>query len=203
MIDLVCLVADKNMEATISGVLERHQALGTRRIDALVLVHPQRDSACYHHPADILRGHSNSAKHALVVFDRAWNGVPDRSTADLEQDVEDRLQQLGAGWAKAIVIDPELEVWLFRRSPRLDEALGWRHRQPSLQDRLATNGLWPTDAAKPTDPKRAIEWALRDAKKPRSSSIYRELAQTIGLKDCVDPSFQRFQTTLRGWFPPV
>jgi len=203
MIDLVCLVADKNMEATISAVLERHQALGTRRIESVVLVHPQRDSACYHDPANILRGHQSAARHAMVLFDRAWEGVPDRTTAQLEMDVEDQLHQLGAGWAKAIVIDPELEVWLFRRSPRLDEALGWRHRQPSLQDRLATHGLWPTDAAKPKDPKRVIEWALRDAKKPRSSSIYRELAQTIGLRDCVDPSFQRFQTTLRGWFPPV
>lgn len=203
MIDLVCLVADKNMEATITAVLERHQALGTRPIDALVLVHPQRDSACYHDPASILRGHARSARHAMVLFDRAWEGVPDRTAEQLETDVEARLRPLGADWARAVVIDPELEVWLFRRTPRFDDALGWRHRQPALQDRLASNGLWPLDASKPADPKRAIEWSLREARKPRSSSIYRELASTIGLKDCVDPSFHRFQTTLRGWFPPV
>lgn len=203
MIDLVCLVADKNMEATVSAVLQRHAALGTRRIEAVVLVHPQRDSACYHDPISILRGHIGTAEHAMVLFDCAWEGAPDRTAIELEADVNDKLRQLGLDWAKAIAIDPELEVWLFRRTPRLDDALGWSGRQPALQERLATLGLWADDAAKPRDPKRAIEWALREAKKPRSSSIYRELAQTIGLKDCVDPSFQRFQTTLRGWFPPV
>lgn len=201
MIDLVCLVADKNMEAVVGAVLGRHQALGTRPIQSTVIVHPQRDSACYHDPTTLLRPHLGTAQHALVVFDRAWEGAPDLPTTQLEANVDRDLQQLGGNWAKSIVIEPELEIWLFRRSPRLEDALGWRNRQPGLQEQLANTGLWPLDAAKPSDPKRAIEWALREARRPRSSSIYRDIATTVGLKDCVDPSFLRFQSTLRGWFP--
>ncbi|MCU0865625.1 MAG: hypothetical protein MUC36_17715 [Planctomycetes bacterium] len=203
MIDLVCLVADKNMESVVGAVLDRHEALGTRKIEKLMLVHPQRDSACYHDPTSLLRGHLGAARHALVILDRAWEGVPDLSAEDLEADVDRRLQQFGNGWARAVVIEPELEVWLFRRSPRLDEALGWRNRQPGLREQLAGIGLWPLEAAKPTDPKQAMEWALWEARKPRSSSIYRTIASTVGMKECVDPSFLRFQSTLRHWFPPV
>jgi hypothetical protein len=191
------------MEAVVNAVLERHQALGTRRIERTVLVHPQRDSACYHDPTSLLRESLGAARHALVVLDRAWEGAPDLPTPELEAEVDRRLLQLGKGWAKTVVIEPELEIWLFRRSPRLDDALGWRNRQPGLQEQLATAGLWPHDAAKPSDPKRAIEWALREARRPRSSSIYREIASTVGLKDCVDASFLRFQSTLRDWFPPL
>ena len=201
MTDLVCLVADKNMEAVVGAVLGRHQALGTRAIQSTVIVHPQRDSACYHDPTTLLRAHMGTALHALVVLDRAWEGAPDLPATELEANVDRDLQQLGGNWAKAIVIDPELEIWLFRRSPRLDDALGWRNRQPELQDQLATAGLWPLDTAKPSDPKRAMEWALREARRPRSSSIYRDIATTVGFKDCVDPSFLRFQSTLRSWFP--
>ena len=111
------------------------------------------------------------------------------------------LRQLGPAWAKSIVIDPEIEVWLFRRTPRLDEELGWKERTPGLTEELARTGLWPADAEKPADPKRTIEWALHRVSRPRSSSIYRKLGATLGMKTCTDSAFNRFRTTLRAWFP--
>lgn len=183
MIDLLCLVADKNMEAVVGGVLERPQSLGIREITREILVHPQRDSACYEDPVALLRGWTTTATHALVVFDRAWEGAPSTDPLQLEEDVG------------------QLEVWLFRDSPRLDDALGWRDRTPSLRDELARHGLWTAGSTKPADPKRAIEWALRQVRLPRSSSIYRQLAASLGIRGCTDPAFQRFQSTLRGWFP--
>lgn len=201
MIDLLCLVADKNMEAVVGELLGRYQSLGIREITRQILVHPQRDSACYEDPVALLRGWTGGASHALVVFDRAWEGAPDEDPLQLEMVVDRKLGQLGAGWAKSVVIDPELEVWLFRDSPRLDEALGWKDRTPPLRQELARLRLWAADAAKPADPKQAIEWALRQARLPRSSSIYRQLAKALGTKGCTDLAFLRFQSTLRGWFP--
>ena len=201
MIDLVCLVADKSMEAVVGAAIQRHQALEIRPIQAQVLRHPQNDSACYHDPLGLLRGYLAHAKHALVLLDRAWEGVPDAPVEQLEAHVDRQLDSLRVGRAKTIVIDPELEVWLCRRSPRLDEKLGWHGRSPSLTEVMAKCGLWPQHAAKPTDPKATIERALYMAGKPRSSSTYGEVAAVLGMKDCIDPSFSRFRSTLQAWFP--
>jgi len=50
---------------------------------------------------------------------------------------------------------------------------------PALREALAANDLWPKDQAKPHDPKATVDWALQRAKKPRSSSLYRELAGRV------------------------
>lgn len=200
MIDLVCLVADKNMEAVVDALLERHQSLGTRAIAKQVVVHPHRDSGCYHDPVPYLRAYRRDARHGLVLFDRAWS-APAKPTTDLEADVAAKLQQFGADWARCVVIDPELEIWLFRRSPVLDDALGWRELEPGLGHQLDVNNLWPAGADKPADPKAAIEWALARAKKPRSSSIYRNIAEKLGMHGCKDTSFNRLTQTLQAWFP--
>lgn len=200
MIDLFCLVADTNMKAVVEAVLARHESLEIRPILAKVDVHPHRDSGCYHDPVPFLRSRRQEAHHGLVLLDRAWN-APQKPIDMLEADVEVALRQLGEGWAKCIVIDPEVEAWLFRRSPVLDEELGWRQREPSLARELAERNLWPEGAAKPPDPKAAIEWALARTKKPRSSSIYRAIASRLGLRGCTDPSFQRFVQMLQAWFP--
>jgi hypothetical protein len=201
VIDLVCLVADKNMEAVVDAILQRPQSLGIRPITTQIDVHPHRDSGCYHNATPFLRPYLRHAHHACVVMDRSWEGAPAKPTVALEADVDRHLEQLGAGWAKSIVIDPELEAWLVRRSPRLDDKLGWRGRSPTLAAALAENGMWPAAAAKPADPKATIEWALQQARVVRSSSIYRDLAGVLGTKDCTDASFGRFRAMLQAWFP--
>ncbi|HZN40172.1 MAG TPA: hypothetical protein VFD82_15305 [Planctomycetota bacterium] len=201
MIDLVCLVADKNMEALVGAVLQRPESLGIRPIVPKLVVHPHRDPGCYKDSTRFVRMYRQEALHALVLLDRAWEGAPAKPTIELEADVDGDLRQLGPEWAKSIVIDPEIEVWLFRRTPRLDEELGWKERTPGLAEELAKAGLWPADAEKPADPKRAIEWALHRVSRPRSSSIYRKLGATLGMKTCTDSAFNRFRTTLRAWFP--
>ena len=71
MIDLFCLVADKSMEATISGLLDRPESLGIRRITRETVVHDRRDPGCFHYAADFLRGYRSRANHALVILDHA------------------------------------------------------------------------------------------------------------------------------------
>jgi hypothetical protein len=53
---------------------------------------------------------------------------------------------------------------------------------------------------KPADPKAAVEKALVAARKPRSSALYRELAENVNLDRCQDPSFIKLKSTLRNWF---
>jgi len=201
MIDLVCLVADKNIEATIKSVLDRPEAIGIRKIQYEIIVHPNRDPGCFHQPKNLLTGYRNRTEHALIIFDRRWEGSPTGTGADLEDLVEGSLRESGLEpWARAVVIDPELEVWLFSDSPHVASTLGWKDSAKKLRGTLETQGLWLPDQAKPNDPKTAVEWLLRRIRKPRSSSIYRELARRVSLGRCRDRSFLRLRSLLQGWF---
>ena len=202
--DLVCLVADRNMEATISGLLERPHALGIRPITREVPVHEERDPGCCHHPMKVLGPYRKNAEHALIVLDHAWEGVPAASGAELESWIEDnRLKREGlADWTVPVVIEPELEVWVFSDSPHVDKVLGWTDRNPGLRKALERQGLWSPGDPKPTDPKAAFEWTLRTARKrPISSMYFRELARKVSTRRCQDRAFLRFKRILQNWFP--
>ena len=200
--DILCLVADKNMEAAISGLLSRPESLGIRAIECRLETHPRRDPGCFYEGAEFLRGQRSEAEHAVVVLDHAWAGVPANSAAELEALLEGRLASAGIGeWARAVVIEPELEAWVFGGSVHVVRALGWVDRRPALREALASRSLWPDDCAKPPDPKAAMEWALRQVRVPRSSSIYGELASTVSTRNCTDRAFVRFRQILQDWFP--
>src|SRR6266542_2862642 len=111
MKDLVCLAADKNIEAAVRGLLARPEALDIRDVTYDVFVHPRRDPGCYHEAHVFLRAFRRDYAHALVVFDRAWEGAPAQEAALLEGAVRERLGT--DDWADVVVIDPELEVWVW------------------------------------------------------------------------------------------
>lgn len=122
---------------------------------------------------------------------------------NIEQSILKRLSR--AGWKKraaAIVLDPELEAWVWSDSPHVDEALGWAGRDPDLRSWLRDRDLLDPQTPKPVRPKEAVEKAPQVTRKPRSSALYRQLAQDVGLARCVDPSFSKLRKTLRRWFPP-
>ncbi len=201
MKDLLCLVADANMKAAVTALLGRPEALGIRSVASEVLIHPRRDPGCFHDPEGLLRGARAELHHAIVLLDHAWDGAPAGGALEAEKELEARLRASGlASWARVVVIDPELETWVFSDSPHVASAVGWSGRAAELRSALADQGLWPEGTSKPTDPKRAVIWALRQAQKPRSSSIYRDLASRVGLSRCQDRAFLRFRDLLRGWF---
>ena len=201
--DLVCLVADKQMKATVSTLLDRHNELGIRPITKAVLQHPHHDPGCYHNPVEILRGYRQQAEHVLIILDHAWGGVPAASGAELESLIEDKLEREGMqGWAAPVVIEPELEAWAFNASPDVERVLGWKGQRATLREALEEQGFWKPGAPKPVDPKAALKWLLRTTGKSRSSSsLFRELARKVDTKGCRDRGFRRMRRMLRGWFP--
>ena len=201
MRDLVVLVSDKNMEFAVRGLLSRHLALGIREVLSDLFVHPHHDPGCLLEGHDFLRLYKSSHKHALVMLDREGSGQEQLSREALEQRVEGFLAQ--AGWgdrACAIVIDPELEVWVWSDSPSVDTVMGWEGKQPALRAWLLQEGLLSPDQIKPNRPKEAVEQALRLVSRPRSSSRYLELAERVSLERCTDQAFIKFKHTLRAWF---
>ena len=199
--DLVLLVADKSIAQAMAGLLQRTRALRVRQIDYEISVHQQRDPGCRVDAGAFLRPFASRFAHALVVFDRAGCGshAPPRK---IEARVESELQRNGwSGRASVVVIDPELEAWVWSPSDRLADELGWGKRFAPLREWLGEQGEWPTEATKPPDPKRAMEVAMQARRKQKSASTFRRLAEVLRFRDCSDEAFQKLLATLEEWFP--
>lgn len=199
--DLVVLVADKNMEFAVKGILGRAPAMGIREPISVVHVHPEKDPGC------LLRGHEflslfhNQYAHALILLDFEGCGEERSARETVETSIEKRLSQSGwGGRAAAIAIDPELEMWIWSDSPQVDAVLGWQGRSPDLRSWLKVKDFLQEGQSKPKRPKEAMELALRTVRKPRSSSLYSQLARQVSLERCVDPAFVKLKTTLQTWF---
>jgi len=199
MKDLVVLVADKNAEAAVKTLIEkRHESLGISQVQADVFIHPRRDPGVFHEAHIFLRPFRREYRYALVMFDHEGCGQENKPAQQVEQEVKQRLEQSGwQGQCEVIALEPELEAWVWSSFHHVPEVLGLTPEQ--LQQILQR--FPKTHLGKPQRPKEAMEECLRQAKIPRSSSIYAELAQTVGLKNCVDPTFVKFRQTLQKWFP--
>jgi hypothetical protein len=202
--ELIALVADKSIECALRGVISRPEALGIRPIASAsdIYAHPERDPACLRKAHAFLRPYALGYRRALVIFDRDGCGRAQEPRKELERQVEHALAN--AGWhdrAAAVVIDPELENWVWSDSPEVDRVLGWAEGLKDLRQWVSEQGF-SISRGKPERPKEAMEAALRHARKPRSSGLFTQLAQCVSLERCQDQAFGKLRTRLRDWFSP-
>ncbi len=200
--DLVILVADSNMKAATEGLLHRPADLSLSPISHRVIVHPNRDPGCRLQGHELLRTVQRSFRFALLMFDLDGSGADGMDRTQVEASAESQLT--ASGWknrSAAIVIAPELEIWVWADSPWVDSVLGWKNRSPALRTWLASEGMAFDRMGKPANPKAAMEQALRFVRKPRSSSLYRELAENVNFENCLDPAFLKLKACLQKWFP--
>ena len=208
--DLFVVVADLDAENAIKTLLtERQQALGVNfqfvpepPPNGDMLRFSGRDSGCYRKAVDLLRPPQRTHRHALLLFDRHGSGAEKKSRTQIEEEIEDKLRQ--NGWsdetARAIVLDPELESWVWADSPHVAEMFGWQSRRTEMRRFLETEGLWDADSPKPADPKRAMHLALRVNRLAPTARLFAQLAAKVGLTRCQDPAFNKLATVLRAWF---
>ncbi len=202
--DLIVLVADADAEWTIRTLLDtRAPALHIRQINSKVIRDPGRDPGVYLRAQDLLQPYLNQAAYALVMLDREGSGREAKMSAlAMEQDLENRLQE--SGWrtpngqprAAAVVLDPELEVWVWSRSPHVAAALGLDEN--SLAAVLQQVDRLPN--GKPKRPKQAMLTALRAGRKPHSPQVFQELARNVSLQ-AHERAFDKLRHTLQTWFP--
>ena len=203
--DLIALVADRDIQAVLLALLKRPGDLGIRRIDVVptdVPVHHHHDPGCLRKADEFLRPFHLQYSHALVVFDREGCGQDQLEADRIESEVELRLAR--SGWesrATAVVVDPEVEMWVWSDSPYVESCLAWTGRQPRLRIWLEKQDLWPAGEAKPPNPKRAFRAALREARRSLSSAVFGELAAQVEFSFCSDRAFCKLRETLRTWFP--
>ena len=198
--DCIILVADLDTENAIGGLLTRPQALGCRDFTFDLFRHPQRDPGVRLEAGKFIQPFATAYERAVLILDRHGSGADAKPPEEIERDVENALPPEWQNRAVAIVIDPELEAWIWSDSPEVDRALGWQGRMPSLRQWLVSENLAPP-GAKPADPKLAYQRALIQAGKTRSASLFNSLGQTVSTRRCSDRAFVKFRDTLSAWFP--
>ncbi len=198
MKDLILLVADKDMEFVVKELLQRIHSLKIRIISYDVKVHSNHDPGIYNTSHDFLRIFIDMYSYAIVMLDREGCGR-DKNSLQIADDIQTKLDN--SGWAnrsKVIVLDPELEIWVWSDSPAVASCLGWDNLE--LRNWLQKENYLNPDLQKPYNPKLVFEKALRIKGKPRSSSIYGKLAQKVSIDRCNDSSFVEFKAILKKWF---
>ena len=196
------LVADQDMAETLKAVLDRPKSLGIRPIQHDVARHLQRDAGCCHDASRRLRPYPEQYRKAVVVFDKHGCGREDAPREQIQRDVEQELES--NGWdgdrAKAVVIEPELEEWVWTGSRNVAHVLGWKGGYRDLKGWLVAEGLWSEGDAKPADPKAAMNAVLRKTRTRRSSTIFGDLAKRTTWRGCQCPAFAELEGVLKRWF---
>lgn len=201
--ELGVIVPDRDIEGVVRTLLEkRRESLQVRPFTFDIYRHLQRDSGVRSRGVEFSRGLRGSHAHCLLVFDHEGSGAETTPRDELEEGMRRELH--GLGWedrADVIVISPEIEAWLWGRSPshHLGQVIGWRERD--LLAWMENTGYQVGLDRRPVRPKEALANVLRHARIPRSASIFEQVADRCSLDHCSDPSFNRLCTCLRRWFP--
>ena len=140
-------------------------------------------------------------RNAVVVLDAKWEGSP--GAANIRTHIESMLSANGWGVDRfaVIVIDPELENWIWQRSIHVAKEIGFDGIDDMYSD-IDLRRAWPDEQYKPTSPKETLEIILRKKRIPRSSAIYKNITAQVSVSDCRDSAFLHLVGKLREWFPP-
>ena len=187
------------MEFTVRAALERHRALGIRPVTFDVIHHPQKDGGVRNSGVQMLNLQMGRYEHGLILLD--WEGCGSRHAEPVHEE-ESLNQELKSTWgdrARAIVIEPELDVWIWGSDQALVPVLEWR-QEISIREYVQSRGFELEENQKPRRPKEAFESLLALQKLSTSASLYQEIASRISLAKCSDPSFIRLKEILWRWF---
>ncbi len=203
MKDLVILVPDKNIEFALRGALGRPAALAIRPISHEYRTHMGRDGGARTTGVDVLAREHRRFTHALLVFDLEGCGAAVGVGADdLEGELNVRLQVLWGARAKAIVIAPEADIWVWGSDNALRHAFNWT-LELGIRDWLKLKGFAFDGHGKPDRPKEALDAMRPVHRQPRSSALYEKITGQISLHHCADPAFMRLRAAMQDWFPPT
>ncbi len=203
--DLLLIVADLDAENVMQSLLNRYQAFQIKKVNYEIIRHPERDPGCRGKGVSFARMFCRQYDHLILIFDHHGAGADKTIPEDLEKKLESEL--CINGWeenrAAVVVIQPELEAWVWGDSKQVDHICGWGSRIPSLRQWLVAEGDIETENSKPIDPKTTFKKVLKNAepRKQFSAAIFRELGENVSFKNCQDRAFNKLKSTLSSWFP--
>ncbi len=203
MQDLIVLCADQDAKLGVEALLRRSQYLGFRAIGFDVIRHPNRDNGVFQGAHELLRSQCNRFSRAITICDFEGCGrerfLP---REQIEARIEQRLQSNGwEGRAAAIVIQPELEAWVWGDWSSLAKGIAWPDGKDALRTWLEERGFIQSSAPKPDRPKESLARVLRQTNRSSSSSLFAALGSAADTTSCSDPAFRKLLVQLRHWFP--
>lgn len=211
--DVVFHLADRNMEAGCRAFFARddwHYTLGCGRFDIdsdsnsdIFRKGGQTDGGLWKHAHTNLTPFKDLYDHAVIVLDADFEPHPgvDALHADISANMT------AAGWLAdsfcVVVIDPELEAWLW--APNLNVAKAFGHESfPKLKAALVQENLWTSSNPKPDDPKKARDRAVKLGGKITGGPLFKGVFGGISKRACdrcVEPGFNALRHALQTWFP--
>ena len=203
MKDLVVLVADSQQKAVIEILLtERYKSFKIRQMQKdthfVVYAHPNKDPGVYRDAANFLNVFVKQYQYALVLLGAEWEGSPGGS--HIKHEIQTSLDL--TDWqnrSATIVIEPELEIWVWSSSTEVCNILGKTWEQ--IREIAEQGQLWQQGVVKPHRPKELMDRVLRQARKHRSAALFMRLAREVSLKKCQDAAFCELKQKLQEWFP--
>lgn len=199
MRDLLILCPDTSIKAAVNSLLTRRKkALNISEIAFDIKVHSNRDPGILGEGLEFLRANKNQYHKFLLILDREGCG-----SNESPEEIRNRLMQQAPGFGfknnelEIIVINPELEIWVWKNKLHLARMVDWTESQ--LSDWLKVKHK--IEKGKPDDPKSVYEDLLRHRQKAKSSANFGYLAEKISLRNCQEPGFQLLSETLKKWFP--
>ncbi len=203
MKDLIIAVADGYQEKVMEALLPRVPlSSGTRPFSYDIIKNPLHDPGSYSDSQELLRSSIKQYRYALIIFDFEGTGVEELSNHQITSAVSGLLNS--NGWMDrnaVIVIEPELENWMWIDNRNVELAIGWT-RPESLYDWARVKGYLEGTATKPVRPKEVLEEALKISETSKSASIYKKIASSVSYNKCEDPALKKLINQLIEWFPP-
>lgn len=203
MTDLLLVTADQDAEFTVKALLKRHlRQFGVGDFTWEVIRNIGRDSGCRTDSVALLRDQIKRYRYVIVLFDYEGCEPPNRATKETVADTLER-DLARNGWkdrCRAILVDPELENWIWTRHDRMARSIGWKGKD-ELYAWLEQHKWISPDAVKPERPKESFEAAIDITDIAVSASLFEEIATGAPLGKCTDPAFLDLMDQLAAWFP--
>jgi len=131
-VNLLLVVPDRNWEAVMGAILARPEALAIQPVPWVIRRHPGKDSGVCRKGAQLAASLSRQHTHALLIFDH--DGCGDRRPpAEIERRIRGELKRHWADRGEAVVVSPELELWIWRARAQIARELGITKSEMLLQ----------------------------------------------------------------------
>ncbi|MEG3759283.1 hypothetical protein V5096_15150 [Pseudoalteromonas carrageenovora] len=214
MRDIIFLVADGEMQATVEGFFDNEafdQRLQCARFEfdtkQDLIKHPRKDPGVYNEGHHFLKSYLETHRYAVLMVDFDFNDNLD--VMDYERFCDDiKAKMRSVGWPDerffVMAINPELEVLMWQSDTRrIEHIFDYKGQPGGLRSWLQERNLWDEGLSKPQDPKAAIDKVRGQSwgRKKTHSQIFKRIAKEVSFRGCEDESFNGLLQQIQAWYP--